>query len=208
LPTYVPSGAVRALLPLLILLVWVAAVNALIEHWARLRANATASELFGVSIATILSFLVFHTYWVTGLLQRVGFRGRRSAFTIAFLPFIYLLTFAVVVELSEIETLENPLEAIYSFLTLIVFLNVPTLALGLSCARANQAIERTAPSNSPPLRPVFALAILAFTALALVHLNGQIDWALAGLNGAFLFATSLLAVVAARNKQLSPRTVP
>jgi len=201
LPTEVPSGAVRALLPLLILLVWVAAVNAFMEHWARLRAIATASELFGISVATILSFLVFHTYWVTSLLQRVGFRSRRSAFTIAFLPFIYLLTFAVIVELSETETLENPPEAIYSFLTLIVVLNVPTLALGLSRAQTNQAIERTAPSNTPSLRPVFALAILAFTALGLVHLNGQFDWALAGLNGAFLFATCLLAFVAARNKQ-------
>jgi len=44
---------------------------------------------------------VFHTYWVTSLLHRVGFRSRCSAFTIAFLPFIYLLTFAVIVELSE-----------------------------------------------------------------------------------------------------------
>ena len=208
MPIDVPSGSVRALLPFPIVLVWVAAVNSYIEHWVRLKAAATASELFGISVVLILSFLVFHTYWVTSLLLQMGFPSRRSAFTIAFLPFIYLITFSVVVELSDMEALENPPEAIYSFLTTIVFLNVPTLAFGLSRAQANQAIDRIAPPSSLSVRPVIALAFLAFTAFALAQLNGHFDWALAGLNGAFLFATSLLAVVAARHKQLSLRTAP
>lgn len=193
------------LLPFALLIVWIAAVNVYAGFWGSLKAEVSASSLLGVSIGLVLSFIAIYTYWVANIVFQLGFRDRRSSFTIAFLPVIYLLSLSVIVEMSDINTFENPPLVTYCYLTLIVFLHVPSLALGLDRAQANRAIPREIPPTTLPLNPIIVASILTFVCSCLIQALRSADWTIVGLNGAFLLAATLLAVVASRRVRSGPR---
>jgi hypothetical protein len=196
------SRPARVLVPFGLIVAWLAILNVYVEHWQKLRTEMTEPHLLAISVGLIVAFVVVQTYWTLGLLHQSGFRGPKSAFTTAFLPLLYFLTLGVIVELSDINSLENPPFVIFCLLTLLAMISVPTFATGLSRTRAIRETSRIESKSSLPLRSVLGLAsiaIFAFTAGQFYRLG---DWRLPAVNAVFLAATTLLAVFASRDHHL------
>ncbi len=213
--TYCVSGAVyifRGLLgrgakPLVQLgsvILVLAAFNVYVEEWT----GPHGHSFIAIAILLIMGFIGTHTQWSIALMRRVAVAPRRSLFSIAFLPIVWILSASVVLLLPGLETWENPPLAVYTFIVFICVLHVPCFAAGKTKAlKAVGQRDRPVASSSSFLWDAF-IALIAPTLVTLfVQLTARDDWRLFSLNIASAAANlSLVAITKPHKTDMTNQT--
>jgi hypothetical protein len=184
----------RPLRVLGILILVVSAFNIYIELW-----RSSYIHTFAVITAILLiCFLVVHAEWTIALMGSVVSAKRAQLYSIAFVPFIWMLGASVLLLLPQFQDLENPPVAVYAFLVLMSTLQVPAFAAGKD--RVLKTVDTRlllgvsgSPSSFPLVVSVFLLVPTLITLF--IQLLVRDDWTMFSLNAVFSGANLALVMI-------------
>jgi hypothetical protein len=185
----------KLLLPLSGVLIVVAALNTYVEEWPNLK-------LIKFEVAAPLLLFGFpwpYTALSMSLMEKLGIQGRRQRFVSSFLPLIYSVAVALVLNVPALGTLENPPLVLYVFVVFLVVLHVPAFAAGKSKAIKNQEFATGPLPETPSQLPLKIIILVLGTplfAIFLLQITRRDDWRLFGTDAVLTGAIATLHVVA------------
>jgi hypothetical protein len=183
----------KLLLPLSGVMIVVAALNAYVEEWP----NSRTIKFEVAAPLLLFGFLWPYTALSMSLMGKLGIQGRRQRFVSSFLPLIYSVAVALILNVRAFGTLENPPLVLYVFIVFLVVLHVPAFAAGKTKAINNQEFTSLQQTQIQlPLRIVNLVLATSLFVILLIQVTNREDWRLFGSDAVLTTAIGALFVIA------------